>query len=121
MPPESLPNVNTETTPRQRIRNRKPVGIKQVIKIAMLVVTGLWLLAIPACGTLGFMASYDRHGLIDAGGGQYIDVERNYLMSEGELIGESVATAFSAGVVLPTIPFVIAMVALGVAWLATKK
>lgn len=93
-------------------------GVGGKVKVAMLAATILWVVSIFACaGLYGWSASGEYRG------GMYRirnvhGYETDIYPSENS---DRVVTAAVAGAVLPTCPYVLTMIVLGVAYFAFKK
>lgn len=115
--PPPPPPVMSVTMPARRIpANKWP----RMIRSAMLIVTGLWLLAMVALFALGLAAHFGDRDIVDQGF-QVVDMSTGRVQRKGEWISAGLLGAATFGICFPTVPYAIAMTALGVSLLATKK
>ena len=108
--------VRFATTSRRTPENKWP----RMIRSAMLVITGMWLLAMVALFALGLAAHFGDRDIVDQGF-QVVDMSTGRVQRKGEWISGGLLAAATLGICFPTVPYAIAMTALGVSLLATKK
>lgn len=111
--PPPPPPMLTESFAKRRNR-----GWRQTLRLAIVVATTIWVIAIIASTVLGFAAQVLDQNLQwnDAYVwklGSFLPVKRE------EFIASSMSIAVVGGLCCPTVPFVIAMVVLGALYFAT--
>lgn len=117
-PSDEPPTAEVQPYWPPRRPRRRPMP---VVKLLMLIATGLWVAAMPGLCLLSYAAGV---GGVEEVGGGYVIVRDSrgggHLMTADSHRAQAMGDAVVAGLCCPTVPYVIAMVALAIIYFATK-
>ncbi|HEX3151650.1 MAG TPA: hypothetical protein VHR66_26490 [Gemmataceae bacterium] len=118
-PDEPLSPRETDDEPRYPRRDRPRPRRRRmpVVKLLMLIATGLWVFAMPGLCCFSYMM--ETAGTKQLGGG-YVQLDNGDVVQESTLRGTAMFTSLSGGFCCPSVFYAITMIVLGIVYFTTK-